>query len=171
MTTIEAVVFDLDHSSGQVTLNGQPGLRSMAVSPDGQWVASGTWRQTNVVIWDARTGNRLKDLRADGSSEVGFSPNGRSLAFVQRTAGRSFLWVVPRLAPDASAARRVFSGVGSFTDLEWSPDGRWLLVGWRDADQWVFIRSARVRKIEAVSGIRSQFDSTRFPSVSGWCCG
>jgi WD40 repeat protein len=100
-----------------------------------------------------------------------FSPSGRSLAFIQRTAGRSYLWVVPRLAPDASAARRVFSGVGSFTDLEWSPDGRWLLVGWRDADQWVFIPSARVRRIEAVSKIRSQFDSTRFPRVSGWCCG
>jgi len=99
-----------------------------------------------------------------------FSPSGRSLAFVQRTAGRSSLWVVPRVAPDASAARRVFSGVGSFTDLEWSPDGRWLLVGWRDADQWVFIRNARVRKIEAVSAIRSQFGSTRFPRVSGWCC-
>jgi dipeptidyl aminopeptidase/acylaminoacyl peptidase len=100
-----------------------------------------------------------------------FSPSGRSLAFVQRRAGRSYLWVVPRLAPDASAARRVFSGVGSFSDLEWSPDGRWLLVGWRDADQWVFIRSARVRKIEAVSQIRSQFDSMRFPRISGWCCG
>jgi outer membrane protein assembly factor BamB len=99
------------------------------------------------------------------------APGGRSVAFVARTNGRSELWVIPRLRPDGSAARRVFSGAGTFSDLEWSPDGRWLLVGWREADQWVFIRSAGVGKLEAVSGITGQFDSTRFPRVAGWCCG
>ena len=98
------------------------------------------------------------------------APGGRSVAFVQRVGGRSELWVIPRLRPDGSAARRVFAGAGTFSDLEWSPDGRWLLVGWREADQWVFLHSARVRRLEAVSGITGQFDSTRFPRVAGWCC-
>jgi hypothetical protein len=98
------------------------------------------------------------------------SPRGSSLAFVQRARGRSTLWVVPRLRPDGSAARRVFSGAGRFTDVEWSPDGRWLLLAWRDADQWVFLRSAGVHRLEAVSAISRQFRSRGFPALGGWCC-
>lgn len=102
--------------------------------------------------------------------KAALSPSGASLAFVQTVAGHSHLWVISRLRPDGSAARRVFSGAGRFTDLVWSPDGRWLLVAWREADQWVFVRSARVRGLEAVSGISAQFGGgvTR---TGGWCCG
>jgi hypothetical protein len=113
------------------------------------------------------------DLLGGGAAPVvaaALSPGGSSLAFVQQARGRSTLWVVPRLGPDGSAARRVFSGAGRFTDVEWSPDGRWLLLAWRDADQWVFLRSAGVRRLEAVSAISRQFRSRRFPALGGWCC-
>jgi hypothetical protein len=71
--------------------------------------------------------------------------------------------------------RRLFAGDGSFTDLSWSPDGRWLLVAWREADQWVFLRSARVRKLDAVARISRHFDPggkrpLTFPRIGGWCC-
>jgi Tol biopolymer transport system component len=120
-------------------------------------------------------GGRVRQafLERSGAAPVlgaAWSPSGRSIAFVQKAQRRSVLWVIPQLRPDGSTARRVFSGVGDFSDLAWSPDGRWLLVGWRDADQWVFIRSARVRRLEAVSRIAQQFESTRFPHVAGWCC-
>jgi hypothetical protein len=98
------------------------------------------------------------------------APDGRSLAFVQRAAGRSTLWIVPRLRPDDSAARRVFAGAGRFTDVAWSPDARWLLLGWRDADQWLFLRSSGVRRLEAVSSISRQFRGAGFPRLEGWCC-
>jgi dipeptidyl aminopeptidase/acylaminoacyl peptidase len=113
-------------------------------------------------------------LEQSGAAPVtaaAWAPSGRSFAFAQKAGRGSSLWVIPRLAPDAAAARRVFRGAGDFSYLAWSPDGRWLLVGWRDADQWLFIRSARVRRIEAVSRIAAQFDSARFPTVAGWCCG
>jgi hypothetical protein len=97
------------------------------------------------------------------------SPDGSAVAFVQQTEGRSDLWVVPELRPDASAARRVFSGAGAFTGLAWSPDGRWLLLAWADADQWVFVRSARVRGLDAVSDVSRQFGGA-FPRLAGWCC-
>lgn len=96
------------------------------------------------------------------------SPDGRQVAFVQTTAGRSTLWLVPRLRPDGSAARRVFTGAGEFSGVTWSPDGKWLLLDWRSAGQWLFIRSAAVRKIRAVSNIAGNFG--RNAKIAGWCC-
>lgn len=98
-----------------------------------------------------------------------FGPDGRSVAFVQRAGGRSVLWVIPRLRPDGSAAQRVFHGEGAFTDVSWSPDGKWVLVAWKDANQWVFLRTARVRNIQAVNSVTEQFGGG-FPSPTGWCC-
>ena len=63
---------------------------------------------------------------------------------------------------------RLFAGSGAFADLAWSPDGRWLLVGWPAADQWVFVRPGG--GIRAVSDVTVQFRSRSFPRVEGWCC-
>jgi len=97
------------------------------------------------------------------------APNGRSVAYVMQASGQSQLWIVPRIRPDANAARRLFTGAGELDDLAWSPDGRWLLATWTDANQWLFIR-ADGRGIRAVSNITKQFRSASFPRVEGWCC-
>jgi len=65
--------------------------------------------------------------------------------------------------------------VGRISSLAWSPNGRWLLLAWRDADQWLFIRSAAVRRVQAVSNISRQFNPGArrepvFPDLGGWCC-
>ena len=85
-------------------------------------------------------------------------------------------------APDAAIRQRgaasevvaggrvVFRGTGEFRDVARSPDGRWLLVTWPTADQWVFVRTDGRRKIEAVSGITRQFGGGSFPRIAGWCC-
>ena len=78
--------------------------------------------------------------------------------------------------------RTLFDGEGRFSGLAWSPDGRWLLAAWRDADQWVFIASpgARrgapgARRVITFSRITEQLDpadhAAGFPRVEGWCCG
>lgn len=51
-----------------------------------------------------------------------------------------------------------------------SPDGRWTVVGWADADQLVFTRLGRPRQIRAVSDVSAQFRSRSFPTIEGWCC-
>jgi WD40-like Beta Propeller Repeat len=61
------------------------------------------------------------------------------------------------------------SGLGRFTDVAWSPDGRWLVLGWRDADQWLFI-PARGGKPVAFADISAQFGGEGFPRIAGWCC-
>jgi hypothetical protein len=65
--------------------------------------------------------------------------------------------------------RKVFSGTGVFSDLAWSPDGRWLLIAWPTANQWVFVRVAGPRRIVAASAIARQFGGS-FPRLAGWCC-
>ena len=110
------------------------------------------------------------------AQSAAMDPSGARLALVRHRplAGRSDV-VSLSLAPGAGRPRELFAGQGRFSDLAWSPDGNWLLLAWRDADQWLFLRSDRVGQIRAVSNVGRQFDpggsgSAPFPRVSGWCC-
>ena len=69
---------------------------------------------------------------------------------------------------DLATGGQIFSGTGVFDELTLSPDGRWLAIGWRTADQWVFVRTDRPRAIRAVSAIGEQFRGR--PAIAGWCC-
>lgn len=144
-------------------------VRSLEWSRDGSLLLVRGRRFLSVL--DAR-GHVLHPLLGRGAAPVeaaALGPDSHAVAFVQDAAGRSQLWIIPRLRPDGSAARRVFAGAGRFEGLAWSPDGRWLLVTWPTADQWIFVR-ADGRGIRAVSSISEQFRSSRFPRVEGWCC-
>ena len=66
-------------------------------------------------------------------------------------------------------------GLGRFDDVVYSPDGEWLLLAWRSADQWLFLNPAHPRRVVAVADIAAQFDPgttspPAFPAVAGWCC-
>lgn len=56
------------------------GVTSVAISPDGRWVAAGSLDMV-VRIWDAQTGNLVERLRGhkDSVYSVAFSPDGRGL--------------------------------------------------------------------------------------------
>jgi hypothetical protein len=168
---VGAAVRAVDADNGRRLWTRRVGrVSDLAWSQDGSSVLVRGPRRLVVLGADGRPRHDLLGAGAAPVAAAALSPSGSSLAFVQRTGGRSTLWVVPRLRPDASAARRVFSGAGRFTDVAWSPDGRWLLLAWDDADQWVFLRSAGVRRLEAVSAISQQFRSRSFPALGGWCC-
>jgi hypothetical protein len=74
---------------------------------------------------------------------------------------------VKRLAP-------LFSAPGALTGLEWSPDGGRILVGWRDADSWLFIPpdAGRVRSVAGISATFAPGEAAggSFPAIAGWCC-
>ena len=74
------VVLDLSGRDPPVRLTGHPNLERIDLSPDGRWVATGTWQGNGVKLWDARGGRLTDEFAVDGSAEVLFSPDSRSLA-------------------------------------------------------------------------------------------
>jgi WD40 repeat protein/tRNA A-37 threonylcarbamoyl transferase component Bud32/Flp pilus assembly protein TadD len=73
----------LNHVSGKalMTINGNQGLvLSVAVSPDGKYIASGGSSKP-IKIWNASTGAELMTLRGHnkGVSTISFSPDGRRI--------------------------------------------------------------------------------------------
>jgi hypothetical protein len=121
-------------------------------APDGRFRVAFVDRSGRPTTVDAETGKML------ARSRRGRLP--AESAAIRMRGGSS----------EAVLGRRVvFRGTGAFRDVVRSPDGRWLLVSWPTADQWVFVRVAGQRRIVAVSGIRQQFGGS-FPTISGWCC-
>jgi dipeptidyl aminopeptidase/acylaminoacyl peptidase len=94
------------------------------------------------------------------------APSGRQAAILR--AGRSGR-TVALLAGGAARTRRLAAGRG-LGDLAFSPDGHWLLVGWRRYDSWLFFATApgdaRVRQVTGVS----HRVGGRVATVEGWCC-
>ncbi len=76
-----------------------------------------------------------------------------------------------RLAAGPARARDLFTGSGTFGELAWSPNGRRLLFGWPEANQWLLIGDGRPR---AFAGVSRQLDpggtGAGFPRLAGWCC-
>jgi serine/threonine protein kinase/WD40 repeat protein len=82
------------NSSRQFSLAPQRDVRHCAVSPEGDWAATGShWGGTDAGahVWNARTGEHVAALPVAGLCRVGFSPDGRWLI---TTGGRTRLWRV-----------------------------------------------------------------------------
>ncbi len=103
-----------------------------------------------------------------GSQDLALSPSGSRVARIEHVGSSDRLTVIER-----NDSATIFSARGRLTGPTWSPDGRWLLVGWPAADQWLFIDPDRPRRVVAFDRISEQFDPggegpAPFPSVSGW---
>lgn len=166
----QVVVADADTGRILTRFGAPENTTRLEWSRDGQRLLVQARRSLRVHAADGSVRLDLLGRGAAPIADAAFGPGGTSLAFVQSAGGQSHLWVIPRLAPDSSAARRVFAGAGAFDGLAWSPDGRWLLVAWRDANQWVFVRTGATPRIDAVANVSAQFEDS-FPRIEGWCCG
>ena len=99
---------------------------------------------------------------ATQDADAAFRPGTPEVAVIRLHGSQSTVF---RLASGSA----LFNGTGAFDQVIWSPDGRWLLVTWPTADQWVFVRGDG-RRIRAVSNVSEQFRSRSFPRIEGWCC-
>jgi hypothetical protein len=52
------------------------------------------------------------------------------------------------------------------------PDGRWLLVAWPLADQWVYLRpgTTGATRVRGALEVSKRFKTSGFPQLGGWCC-
>ncbi|MDQ3759720.1 MAG: hypothetical protein M3331_07255 [Actinomycetota bacterium] len=117
----------------------------------------------------------LKGPFATGIEDAAISPNGTSLAVVASDRRGTDLNLVEI---GGETTRLYSSGPGNprprFEAPVFSPDGEWVLLPWREADQWLFVNT-NDRRVSAVADIARQFDAdgkgiTGFPAVAGWCC-
>ena len=113
-----------------------------------------------------------------GPAGVAFTRQSHRFVMIRYSpaTGRSDL-VLLQAETNPGEARFLYSAPGDFGSLAVSPNGNWLLVGWVNADQWLFLRLTAA-KVTAVSNIAEQFGAGRrvgplteaFPSSVSWCC-
>ncbi len=108
-------------------------------------------------------------LPALTTGDAALSPNGELIAFV--LGGRQL--VVARAGSPNGSVRQLLV-VAGLRDVNFSPNGAWLVAGLPAADQWVFVRAVGAPRVAAVARIAQQFSSPgaarAFPRLEGWCC-
>lgn len=131
---------------------------SIAWLPGGRRLAA--LSRQSVTLLDAR-GRIRRTIQLPGvARSIAVHPSGKRVAVV---VGRRVLGL--RLAD--GTARQLFQG--NVNGIAWSQDGRHLLLGWRDARQWLLLGpGGHIRALHGVSGELGE--SGGFPRVAGWCC-
>lgn len=150
-------------------VDGSP-ITELAWSEDGERLLIVRRQGWTVLDRDGRLVVSTGGAPVDAAS---ISPSGRRIA-VSYQQRRAATVQIQEARPRAQPVREIFSGPGRIADLVWSPDARWLLIGWRSGDQWVFVRRFD-RKVSPVGSISRQFapgkpSSRAYPQVTGWCC-
>jgi len=153
-------------------------LGELKLAPDGSGSHILTYVDESKKIHtvDVDSGERLEavpqDLEQLGTQSKRAVPvGGGAIATLEHKQGRDRLVVSRDQRGEPGPV--LFSARGELTGPSWSPDGRWLLVGWPEADQWLFIRTDRPGRVVAFDRISEQFDpggsgEGRFPRIAGW---
>jgi hypothetical protein len=160
--TTRGRVYVLDAAACSLSWRSAPyaAPRALAWSSDGTRLALVT--QGKVIVFH---GSKPTVRVVRGVVAAAFAPGKHELALLR--AGELLLLDVDR---PSTRPRRLFAGAGVFSGMAWSPNGRWLALGWQSADQWLFVRADGSGRVRAYSGVGEQFGGGGFPEPVGWCC-
>jgi WD40 repeat protein len=139
------------------TLSGHTdNVRSVAFSPDGRLLASGSWPE--IKLWDVATGREVRTLSGHtyGVSSVAFSPDGRLLASGSLDETIK-LWDVA----SGSLVRTLSGHTDNVRSVAFSPDGRLLASGSTDATIKLW-DVATGREVRTLSGHTDEVNSVAF---------
>ncbi len=165
--TGKVFILDMHDLAANVVLSGHPLVDRVALSPDGRWAATGSWNNSAVKIWDARTGDLVRSFSEPGRTQVNFSPDGHWLA---TSSSEYQLWEVGTWQPRGAPHRAREDAVGCVTAF--SPDGR--MMARTEADKIELLETATGRPLATLEApgasmvLNCQFnaDGTRLAAVS-----
>ena len=134
-------------------------------STDGRFLLA--FARYGLRVFDARGRVVAQDDPSDATwdTDATFLPGTDEVAVVRVHGAQSDVFLLRSRTP-----RTLFHVAGALGQLVVSPDGRWLIVAWPDADQWVFLRIRGARSVRAVANVSAQFRSQSIPRIEGWCC-
>ncbi len=118
------LMVDLENAANVVRLEGHPGATSVAWSPGGRWVATGTWKGSGVNLYEAASGQLVRKLPVQGSAAVAFSPDDQWLATANMMGFRLWKTGSWELWPQAIPSDQV----SEMNPMAFSPDGRLLAI-------------------------------------------
>jgi hypothetical protein len=148
-----AVLWQAPRPPGRVTaVEWSPnGRRVLVLSPH------------HLRVYDGRGRVLDQEDPAEGWPDVdaAFRPGTTEVAVARIHGSQSSAYIL--------SERRLANATGAFRELEWGPNGRWLIVTWQTADQWILV-PAGGRHLRAVANVSEQFRSRSFPRLQGWCC-
>ncbi len=148
------VVEDVERRAVLLRVRPAAAPRGLEWSDDGRRLL--VFTRHGLHVYDQRG----KLVLRRGAVAAAFAPGTHRLTAIRVHGAQSDVF-------QARSGTLLFRGTGLFRQLAWSPNGRWLLITWPTANQWVFLRTSS-RKIVASSRISSQFSG--FPRIVGWCC-
>jgi hypothetical protein len=154
-------------TGARLWLRPAAGIVELAWTRDGERLALLLPGELRVLDRGGRLVRRLELPAGGRATGLALHPSGTTAAvLIERPGGTR---VVELGLGPVAGRHMLFSGLGEVAGLEWSPDGRHLLVAWRDADQWLLIGPGRrPRSLTHVS--RELGAGSGFPRLAGWCC-
>lgn len=135
-------VLDLERGDRRVLDGWHPQADYVALSPTGEWAATGSWKKGKVFIWNTISAKQVHCLDMAPRTRVVFSPDGQWLG----TSSSDYrLWRVGTWEPDGKALPGHSNP--DFNFMAFSPDAR--LMALVDAGRRIQLVETSTRKVNA----------------------